>query len=120
MPNSEETTLELKKYLKKLSNLIAYEAQFSWFGVKIFDKKKVDDVICCIEASWPQDYKRYLEKKGRAKIKSNQYYSQLLVSIKNKFYFSTNVYAVKYQKAQRLIQDILNTIDSDLVLIRND
>ena len=119
MENMQESTVELKRYLRKLVNLIENDAIFLLLKTKIVDKKKVDDILCCIEASWPEDYKAYLDKYGQRKLKSNQYYSQLLAAVKNRFLFSTNVYSVRSQEALQLINAILNTIDSDInVIIR--
>ena len=120
MVNPDEVILDLKKYFKKLYNLIDNEANFTLLTVKIVDKKKIDDILCCIEVSWPKEYKLYLEKFGIMKLKSNKYYLQLSEAIKNKFWFSTDVYSVQYDSALRLIRAILDVIDSDIRFVYSD
>ena len=120
MINPVESTLEVKKYLKKLLLVIENDAIFTMINSKIIDKKRIDDILCCVEASWPEDYKNYLAKKGTKKLKSPLYYKQLLMAIKNKFMFSTNNYSVKYKMAKSLISSLIVSIDNDIKHIYNE
>ena len=120
MINPVESTLEVKKYLKKLLLVIENDAIFTMINSKIIDKKRIDDILCCVEASWPEDYKNYLAKKGAKKLKSPLYYKQLLMAIKNKFMFSTNNYSVKYKMAKSLISSLIVSIDNDIKHIYNE
>ena len=117
MLNPQEASFDLKKFLKKLQVLIEREASMTFFGTKVLDKKKVDDILCCIEASFSDDYKKFVRNR---KLKSYTYYLQLLAAIKNRFFFSTTVYAVKYKEALPLIMAIHNAIDSDIKFIYSD
>ncbi len=114
MENIEENIAELQKYLKKLKNIIEKEASFSFGDTRIINKKKIDDVLCCIEASLPSMYKAYLKKGGVRKLSSNSCYLQLIGAIKNKFFFSTNVYKVKVASSIGCINTLMKTFASDI------
>lgn len=118
--NPDEVTIDLKKYLKKLISIIEYDAIFTLISTKLIDKKRVDDVLCCIESSWPEDYKKYVKSFDSKKLKTPFYYKQTLAMIKNKFFLSTNIYSVKYKEAIQSIRMILQTIDTDMVYIYSD
>lgn len=120
MLNPQESAIELKKFLKKLQRFLEREANFTLINTKIYDKKKLDDLLCCIEASFPEDYRKYIKKNGSKQLKSNTYYLQLLGAIKNRFWFSTNVYSVRFKEALPLVIGIYNTIDADLRFIFSD
>lgn len=117
MENIKENITELQTYLKKLKNIIETEASFSFGNTKIVNKKKIDDVLCCVEANIPNMYKAYLKKGGPRKLTSNTYYSQLLYSIKNKFFFSTNVYKVESTNSIKCIDTLIETLASDIKFV---
>ena len=54
------------------------------------------------------------------KLKSPFYYKQALAMIKNKFFFSTDVYSVNYKEAILSLRMIMQTIDTDMVYIYSD
>ena len=68
----EEETIELKRYLKKLQYVIEQETKFTLINARIVDKKKVDDILCCIESSFPETYKNFIKEKGPYKLKSSK------------------------------------------------
>ena len=82
-----EETIELKKYLKKLIFVIEKETTFSFFNTVFIDTKRLDDILCCIEASWPEKYKAFKNKKSNSIIKSSIAYKKAILAIKNKFTF---------------------------------
>lgn len=120
MLNPQDSTAELKKYLRKLLNIIENEASITLIKTKIIDKTKIDDILCCIEASFPEEYKAFIKKKGARKLKSNFYYNQLLASIKNKFLFSTSCYSVRYKEAAQIIGTLVVSLDSDMRFLFSD
>ena len=120
MINTQECTNDFKKYLKKLNLIIEMEAKLSLISSKLYDKKRIDDVMCCIEASWPEDYKKYIAKFDVKKLKTPTYYNQLIKAIKNKFLFSTDCYSVNYSKATEAISSLLISIESDMKFIYSD
>lgn len=115
---SEQKIIELKKYLHKLYNFIEREALFSFISTKLFDKKKVDDLICCIDASFPEEYKNYIRETKKS-LRTTKSYRELLNAIQNKFLFNTNMYLVHYQEALAKIVELQQVIDSDIKLINN-
>jgi hypothetical protein len=115
---SEQKIIELKKYLHKLYNFIEREALFSFISTKLFDKKKVDDLICCIDASFPEEYKNYIRETQKS-LRTTKSYRELLNAIQNKFMFNTNMYLVHYQEALAKIVELQQVIDSDIKLINN-
>ena len=117
MISLEEETIELKRYLKKLQYVIEQETKFTLINARIVDKKKVDDILCCIESSFPETYKNFIKEKGPYKLKSSKSHILLNEAIKNKFLFSTNVYSVMYADAIQAIKVISNSIDTDIRLI---
>lgn len=120
MYNPDDNINDLRKYLKKLRNTIEKEAIFSIFDSKIVDKKKVDDILCCIEASFPQQYRDYVKINGAYKLKSSQVYRSLQKAIRNKFFFSANAYKVVLSSAIASITALETSLDSDMRLINSD
>lgn len=120
MRNPQESTIDFKKYLKKLLSIIENEASLMLINIRIIDKKRVDDVMCCIESSWPEDYKKYAEKYGTMQVRSSKIYEKLILAIRNRFFLSTSCYSVRYKEALQAITILLKTIDSDMNYIYND
>lgn len=119
MLNPQESAIELKKYLKKLQNLLSRDAIFSLGDTKIMDKNKIDDILCCVDACWPKDYLDYVKSHPK-KLQSNTYYIKLLGAIKNRFLFFTTVYAVRHRETIALIGALVKSLDSDINFIYSD
>ena len=66
------SNFEIQKYLKKLRAFIESGATFSLLDAKLYNKKRIDDLICCIQASWPNEYIEYTRKYGTGRFKSPQ------------------------------------------------
>lgn len=120
MFNPDDNINDLRKYLKKLKNTIEREALFSIFDSKIMDKKKVDDILCCIEASFPKEYRDFVKANGVNKLRSSQAYMGIQQAIKNKFFFSTNTYEVIFSKAIASINTLEASFEPDMRLINSD
>lgn len=114
MFNVDNCILELKKYFKKLSNSLTSEAVFSFGKTKYVNKTRIDDLLCCIEATMPVEYKKYNQGYGNKKLKSTQAWAELNTAIKNKFFLSNDIYAVDFSAAIGSIQVIQKTIEADL------
>lgn len=115
---TDQKILEFKKYLDKLYNLIEREAIFSFISTKLVDKKRIDDLICCIDASFPEEYINYVKKTNKS-LETTKCYRRLQNAIKNKFLFSANVYLVRQREALAEIVELQQIIDSDMKLINN-
>ena len=115
--NNQEEVLEIRKYLKKLESIIKKECTFNFLNLKLYNKKRIDDIICCIEGSWPDEYKKYIEKKGSTKLKTPKLYNLLSDAVKNRFLFSTSCYSVNYYMALSAITQLYTSIVQDLNFI---
>lgn len=120
MYNPQEVSIAIKGYLKKLKSILNNEVVFNLGNTKVVNKSKVDDILCCVEGSLPEEYKNYLKKYGLTKLKSYMYLNQLHAAIKNKFLFSTSKYAVNMNLAESNITAIISVIDADLDKILRD
>ncbi len=114
MLNPLDSAQDLKKYLRKLLKLIDQEPVFTFFKTKLVDKSRVDDIICCIEASFTDEYKNFVKKTSGKKLKSYGLWQKSLAAIKNKFCFSTSLYSVRTAEAMQAISGVISTIDSDI------
>ena len=118
MLNPEESIAELQKYFKKLSRIINEESSYGLFGGRSVNKARVDDIICCIEGSFPEEYKRYIDRYGLAsRVKSYRYFQQLQSAIKNKNFWNGNSYSVNMNDANQLIKSIQAVLPGDIRFI---
>ena len=120
MINPQEATIDLKKYLRKLLTIIEREAQFTLIKSKIFNKKRIDDALCCIDASWPEDYKSYITKYRSTRLNSPAIYKKLILAIKNKFFLSSDCYSVQYEDTIKAIKALMVSIDKDMNFIYSE
>lgn len=110
----DEAIIELKKYLKKLSFVISSQASFTFFKVKVVDKNKIDDILCCIEACFPDEYKKLLRQKRGSSLKSIALYQSLRASIQRKNVFSSSTYLIRYKSALSLIAGFSVILEQDI------
>ena len=115
--NTEEELEELKKYLIKLRSLINHDAIFSFNNKKIIDKKRIDDILCCVQASIPKEYTNYVKRHNDKVLKTEFCYLELIKAIKNKFLFCNNVYLVYQTEALSKIENLLLAVSSDIKYI---
>lgn len=104
----------LKDYFKKLQRVINFEASFALFGKSLIQKNKIDDILCCILAKFPEAYKRIMRSSESKKYDSIICYNTLFNAIKNKFFLDSNKYLVDTSKTNKLISTILVTIEKDI------
>lgn len=119
MNNCEEQIIALKKYLKKLLYIIENDAILTFMDKKIVNKKRIDDIICCIEASFPEIYKEQIFKKSN-KMKSYICYQKLLKALNNKLTRGSSMYLVYYNDARQCISSFIALINSDIQEILNN
>ena len=106
--------IALKDYYKKLQRIINFEGEFTFFDYKLVKKSKIDDILCCILATLPADYKSLMNQKLGVKLNSITYYKLLFDAIKKKFPLSSDVYLVEYKKANKFVEAILLSIERDI------
>jgi len=120
METALECTMELKKFLKKLQTILRSEAVFSLFKLRLYNKVRIDDILCCIEGSFPEQYKSLIKNKQARKLQSYQIYLQLSTILKNKFSLNSALYSIKKEQADTLITAFTSKIDSDIRFILNN
>ena len=109
---------EIKKYLKKLNRTISNEASLNLGACRFVSKKRIDDIICCVEASWPQELKNIAQNKFNEELNSLIIYKDILSNITNKTFFSSNHYFVNYDqflnKSNLLVKTLTKEVNSTI------
>ena len=117
MLNIDDNILEIKKYIKRLNTSLTNDVVFSWGSTKLIKKTRIDDLMCCLEATMPQEYKKYSQKPGTKKLQSIKTWNDLNTTLKNKFFLSDNLYVVKSEEALSLLQSLQKTIEQDIKFV---
>ena len=120
MIDSQNSLLEIRKYLKRLKTVVERQASFYFFGSKIIDKIKIDDVLCCIEASLPDDYKSTARKYGLSKFKGYSTLVKLNTALHKKFLFFDSYCSIKQDEVFQLIDNLPRALDSDFKTMYNN
>lgn len=119
--NPDEIIVNTRKYLKKLLSVMDNEASFTFARVKVISKTRIDDITCCIEGSFPDEYKSYGKKRGAKKLTSQIMYAHLLEVLKRKFPLSSNQYLVNYKEATQIITTLVSAYERDIrAIFRED
>ena len=113
-------TTPLKEYFRKLQRVIINDADFRFLSVEFIKKNRNDDILCCILATLPEAYKRKLRSSDAKKFNSMIAYNVLFDAIKRKCPFSSEMYMVDTDKAIRLINSIVTSIQRDVDIIEKD
>lgn len=120
MYNIDDSILECKKYLKSLQKIIDNSSGLTLFKVKIINKNRIDDVLCCLEASFPDEYKKLLKQKTSGQFKSVSLYRLLKGNIQRKWIFSSNDYLVKYKDVPSSIAKFSVILEQDIRFLYNN
>ena len=107
MAIAPNTLVEIKKFLKKLTVEIDQKSSFSFMNKRYVNKARVDDILCCIEANFPDELKK------RKTLKSMQFYKELLKIVKHKCLFSGNLYSINYNESMKLIDYLVASFRRD-------
>lgn len=119
MFSPDEAMQTTKGYLNKLTRVINYQATFTWFKTKIIKKTRIDDILCCIEGSFPNEYKDFVRKQGSRGLRGYTCYQQLVMTLRNKSMLFSDSYSVDSSEAIRQIQVLGTTLKSDFVKVCN-
>lgn len=114
MNNIDETVTEILKYLKKLDSALQTDIVFNLGNTKLVKKSRIDDLLCCLEASLPKEFKNYKPKIGQKILQSLTIWHQLNDEIKNVFKLNKNLYSINVHDATKMIQILEKTIASDI------
>ena len=117
---SEITTVQLKKYLTKIKALID-NPTFTLGDKRYLKKVRVDDLICCMEASFPEVFKKIVKEKRFSTVESGKYYKNLLSALKAKtgIIFS-DCYVISYRATISYIEAFSRNIDADIKKLENN
>ena len=104
----------LKDYLKKIQKIISYNADISFGSTRLIKKSKIDDILCCVFASMPDLYKKYLKADYDKRFSSINTFRMLDIELKHKFFLNQNMYSINLNKCNQLINAVFNSIDNDI------
>lgn len=115
----DDNIANLKMYFDKLIKTIETQASFKFGNKRIVDKQRIDDILCCIDANFPEILKLYRKQYGNTdkNVKSFKVYDLLLANIKIKPLFGTNSYSINYSETLQLAANIGRTFASDISYI---
>ena len=120
MKTLDEQIQSLKSYLDKLKRIIMTESSFSFGNTKIVSKSRIDDVICCIQASYPKDYEEYVKRNGMKSLQTYVYFQQLLAVVTKKFFFSSAQYSIDINSFMGLLNTFMQTIEREKQRVIDD
>ncbi len=109
----------IKGYFNKLQRTVLYEASFKIFSKEVIKKSKIDDVLCCIIATFPVSYKKMLNMKDGKKYRSVLSYNLLTEALKRKFILNSDLYYIDVGLINKLVGAILKSIEADIKEIEN-
>jgi len=109
----------IRDYFKKLQRVLVAEVDFNLLDRKLIKRSKVDDILCCVYASLPNNYKRIIKINKEDKYPSVNSFRVLNKELSRKFFFNSNLYSINVDKCNRLISVITATIEKDMNIIDN-
>ena len=113
----QEEIETLKNYFTKLKKVLMYNSDFTFFNYSLIKKSKIDDILCCILATFPDSYKNMMKQKEGKNYTSILAYSLLFNAIKNKFVLNPEVYLVSFDNVTKYLDTILRDIEKDIIRI---
>ena len=119
MVNLSNDITELKKYINKLVFYASREAVFNFGDLKILDKTRVDDLLCCIESNIPESYKAYVKSTLKNKPKSHICYMQFITIVRKEFFLSSKHYIVRLNDMISVTRAFVLELEADLRSIEN-
>ena len=121
MHNIENSLIEIKKYLNKIKFTIEKQADFCFFGKNYVSKTRIDDLLCCLEASFPDKYKNYIKNSRAKSYQSYKYYRGLCDTLrqKSKNPLFSNCYIIKISEFLQMSELFIRAAKSDFTSIEN-
>lgn len=120
MKTLDEQLQNLAVYLNKLKKIIQEQASFTFGRTKLVSKARIDDVLCCIQASYPQDFKEYVKRNGTKSLQTNLCFQQLLSVVTKQTIFAPGSYAIDYPYFEQLLATFNRTISNEVNKIIED
>ncbi len=110
-----EDILAAKDYLKKLQKVINFDHVFSFAGIRLIKKNKIDDVLCCVYAKLPDSYKKMLKTKTNVKqYNSVMCYGLLTKLLAKKFFLDKSLCVVNVTEVNKLLSSVILSIERDI------
>ena len=109
----------LMNYFDKLSKYLKTNGSIGIGNRKLYDKKKIDDILCCVEANIPVVFKKYADTYGNSNIniKTFKLQEQLIEYIRVKPPIGASSYLVNMTGALTTINKLKTAIPSDYIYI---
>ena len=120
MKTLDEQLQDLKLYLNKLKRIVTNESSFSLGNKRIISKARVDDIVCCVQANYPDDFTEYVKRNGIKSLQSHLCYQQLLAVVTKKFILSPNHYLIDFARFMSLLSMLVQTMEKEKVRVVND
>ena len=109
---SDEKIKKLKIYFGKLSKLIREEATMKLIATSLIPKARVDDLLCCIDANFPKEFRQFVKTHGKKQLKSYEYYLDLVKTIKKRCIFG-DYYRINHGQSIQMIELIVSYLAQD-------
>ena len=97
-------------YFEKLQKIIIHYSDLSFGNKKFIKKNKIDDILCCIIAKLPDEYK----KTNIDRYKSVKIFKNLYSQLRQPFFLMPNHYMINYDNVNLLLMQIKNTLVQDI------
>ena len=120
MKTLDEQLQELKIYLNKLKKVVTNESTFSLGNKRIVSKTRVDDIICCVQANYPDEFTEYVKRNGIKSLQSHLCYQQLLAVVTKKFILSKEHYLIDFARFISLLGMLIQTMEKEKVRVASD
>ena len=120
MKTLEEQLQDLNLYINKLKRIVMNESSFSLGNTRIVSRARIDDVICCMQASYPKDYTDFVKRNGTKKLQTYLCFQQLLAVSTKKFVLSSGHYSVDYAKFMSVINTLVQTMTREMKMVIED
>ncbi len=108
-----------KDYLIKLQKMIKYNTDFNLGDSKLIKKSKIDDLFCCVIASMPDVYKKYLRTDYDKRFSSINTFRLLDIELKHKFFLNPSFYIIKQSQCEKLISAVFESFENDIKRMLN-
>ena len=120
MKTLDEQLQDLKLYLNKLKRIITNESSFSFGNKWIISKSRVDDIVCCVQANYPDDFTEYVKRNGIKSLQSHLCYQQLLAVVTKKFILSPEHYLIDFARFISLLGMLIQTMEKEKTRVESD
>lgn len=114
MFNPDDICITINGYLTKIKRVIDTQTSFTWFKNKYVPKKRIDDLLCCIEGSFPDEYRENIKTHGGSNMSGYRAYQKLTASLRRKALLSSESYSIVYEEVLSLMKSFQSNIRYDL------